>query len=651
MRMKVRTRASDEIMKTRRWFKRSRVGVEGIAIVAFALAGCDQGAVPDPPVRPSDGILDSPALQAVVDLQVAGDMYGLIDALESDQGVVRARAAFALASLAALESVDALSAKLGDADPTVRADVAFALGSIGDVQVVPMLGEALAGEKNLGVRSRILDALGHLGSPTSADVLLSADLSAQEEPDRAYALSRLGALEGVVHDGLRDRLIEGLTHDDPAVRLASSHFFRYQGGLRQWVSRAAYLRLALDSYERDDPAAMHLVHGLGLFEDFMNASRIRVWASEGTDWRIRADAMGGLDPMTPSAQILIDALDDPSVNVAVAAANRLSREALAQSIAPPIEEWIATNPGKLGVVAPLLVQLAQLERPEAVFAWVAAIPPGDDIRWGVGIEALSFVGGEAAVRALASALSDPAPKVVASALRSLETRWDRDRATVETHDIYFDVFVTASTHPTAHVFDVARRLLSGDELRGRALDAGLSVDPVERATSAVSTSGAPPTVAASVDWTYLAGLGTRPTLELQTSRGTIVVRLLPEEAPLTVQTVTRLAAAGVYDGVPFHRVVPNFVVQTGDYVAGDGSGDPGFTIPIERTQLDFGPGVLGMANRGTPDSQSSQLLITHSRTLELEGEFTAFGWIINGMDILDQIEFFDVLERVRVVPG
>ena len=113
----------------------------------------------------------------------------------------------------------------------------------------------------------------------------------------------------------------------------------------------------------------------------------------------------------------------------------------------------------------------------------------------------------------------------------------------------------------------------------------------------------------------------------------------------------RLALDGHYDGVPFHRVLPNFMAQTGDIVARDGTGEPGFTIRTELTQLPFEAGVVGMANLGSLDSENSQFFITHSRQPHLARGFTAFGWVSSGMDVVDLLEPLDAILSATVVPG
>jgi len=153
-----------------------------------------------------------------------------------------------------------------------------------------------------------------------------------------------------------------------------------------------------------------------------------------------------------------------------------------------------------------------------------------------------------------------------------------------------------------------------------------------------------------VEWARLATLGSAPVLVLETEEGTVRLRLLPEEAPLTVQTVTRLAAEGRYDGVSFHRVVPNFVVQGGDFTSGDGFGGRGFTITSEFTLLPFLEGVAGMASAGK-DTEGSQFFVTHAMQPHLDGGFTSFGWVVGGMDVVDRLQVGDRIVRASVEPG
>jgi peptidylprolyl isomerase len=123
-----------------------------------------------------------------------------------------------------------------------------------------------------------------------------------------------------------------------------------------------------------------------------------------------------------------------------------------------------------------------------------------------------------------------------------------------------------------------------------------------------------------------------------------------EEAPLTAQVVLGFAEAGSYDGTPFHRVVPGFVTQGGDFARGDGRGGPGFYIGTETTLIPFGEGVVGMANAG-PNTEGSQFFLVHRRQPGLDGRYTAFARIIEGLEVLQDLQEGDVILSAEIQSG
>jgi peptidylprolyl isomerase len=134
---------------------------------------------------------------------------------------------------------------------------------------------------------------------------------------------------------------------------------------------------------------------------------------------------------------------------------------------------------------------------------------------------------------------------------------------------------------------------------------------------------------------------------LETEKGTVTLVLDSEAAPLTVQTIAGFAQEGLYDDTPFHRVVPNFVVQGGDFSRQDGFGGPGFSIRSEFTQIPYVRGVLGMASAGK-DTEGSQFFVMHSMAPHLDGGYTAFGWVESGMDVVDRLYEEDRIVSARV---
>jgi len=134
---------------------------------------------------------------------------------------------------------------------------------------------------------------------------------------------------------------------------------------------------------------------------------------------------------------------------------------------------------------------------------------------------------------------------------------------------------------------------------------------------------------------------------LETNRGTVTIKLDTEQAPQTVQAITQFAKDGRYDGVPFHRIVPNFVVQGGDFARRDGFGGPGFFLRTEITRLGHRRGTIGMASAGK-DTEGSQFFIPHSMQPHLDSGYTAFGTVVKGMDIVDQLRVNDRITNATV---
>ena len=135
----------------------------------------------------------------------------------------------------------------------------------------------------------------------------------------------------------------------------------------------------------------------------------------------------------------------------------------------------------------------------------------------------------------------------------------------------------------------------------------------------------------------------------ETDKGTIRVELFAEETPNTVGNFEKLCGKEYYDGLTFHRVIPDFMIQ-GGCPEGTGTGGPGYQFEDEfHADLRHdGPGVLSMANAG-PNTNGSQFFITHVATPWLDGKHSVFGKVIEGQDVVDSIEQGDKMVTVRVV--
>jgi len=170
-------------------------------------------------------------------------------------------------------------------------------------------------------------------------------------------------------------------------------------------------------------------------------------------------------------------------------------------------------------------------------------------------------------------------------------------------------------------------------INGQIYSGPLDFDSLERITQLIvlgekQFTSCPPTVIDSSK-EYLA--------TLRTEKGDIVIQFYPQQAPVTVNNFIFLAEEGWFDGITFHRVLQGFTAQTGD-PSGTGQGNPGYFFEDEiDASLSFDrPGVVAMANVG-PNTNGSQFFITYAAAPDLNGEYTIFGQVISGMDVLIEL--------------
>ncbi len=214
---------------------------------------------------------------------------------------------------------------------------------------------------------------------------------------------------------------------------------------------------------------------------------------------------------------------------------------------------------------------------------------------------------------------------------------------------------TASASRWWWIGGIAAAILVGAVALGCAVGPGKPESPASTTTEKESTSmptnpadrnnmySAPPEMQIDPGKTYVA--------TISTAKGDIVVQLDASAAPLTINNFVFLAEQGFYDNLTFHRVEPGFVIQGGD-PTGTGGGGPGYTVPAE-IQLPHVEGAIAMARRGddvnpTRASSGSQFYITLAPTPFLDGGYTAFGQVIEGMEVVQSIAIGDVIEKITI---
>ena len=652
--------------------------------------------------RSADSLLYRPALQRIVDRQVERDGASLIAALEDDDPDVRARAAFALASVQDTAAVEALVARLSDPVPDVRADAAFALGQMPVEGLGTTLLDAFAEETEADVQRQLLIGLGKRGDEASLTRLATTKVPDSLKAEQVLAVGRYGIRDVHAEEAIA-LLLEALRHSEAAVRENAAYYFGRLPETAPWASVADSLRARLNGLAPDDLAAMHLLLGLGRLQAEQDTPLLVRWLEDGTDWRIRTNAARALRDRTDAPSVreaLFKALEDTSEHVAIVAAEALAgADRWTSEEQARARDWLRTYPDRWRVDSPLLAGIAR--QGDIAFveeAFEKRREAENPLVYARALPALAQGPGMAAFNELALAAQHPDVRIAYAALEALKERWSRERATMPSAPLYFDLFARAVRRQdlatvyaaapaladslfqplgaTSVLISTYRDLSLPDDVEamtsilgalGQAGDttAALLREEVGRPHPVIAQAaagalqaltgedvavepGAMPTER-TIDWDFLREMGAQPELRLETEKGEIVLILETESAPMTTQTLLEAARAGRYDGVPFHRVVPNFVIQGGDYTRRDGFGGNGPFIRSEFTRLPYRRGTAGIASAGK-DTEGNQYFVTHSMQPHLDGRYTAFGYVIRGEDVVDRIYEDDRVTRAVVVP-
>lgn len=637
------------------------------------------------PVIVRRGLAGPPELRRETALAVGrmgdpGGLEALYALLLDEVPEVRREAAFALGELAELPGLPgaartrAAARLLEAADDPDRETGRLAVEALGKAGVVvTQVAEALAGLPVAERRARLLPPLWRF--PEEAAVPLAADGLAAEDPElrsrAAYALTREPRPAGLPH-------VRELAGDpDPRVRAWAARAL----GIAGEGADLALLRPLLDD-PAPDPAAGPVVQALRAARSLVASGR----AAPPPEWRPR----------------LLELLGDPRPHVRVTALEAAGAWLLDEELGAALAGIVGDPSASAWDRGTALVALATGgdARAGTLAAELAAAPSGaDPILRARAAEAAGILGARELLGSLADdpdprvrqavaaarlALADSAaaPSVAAAALedpdagvRAAVLTWLGDRPVVPLEELreallraLRDLVVeerlaavdalAARGEAAPEERDAVVALLEGlvegrlgDDVarighltRRRAADGLAALGRPRPATGPVAT-GRP----AALYRTILLQTAEPRTVEVETPRGAFRLRLDCPRVPLTCLSFLQLARQGFYDGLSFHRVVPDFVVQGGD-PRGDGWGGPGYTVRDEIHRLRFERGVVGMALAG-PDTGGSQLFVTLAPQPHLDGGYTAFGEVTEGMEVLDRMAPGDVILRVWEVAG
>jgi cyclophilin family peptidyl-prolyl cis-trans isomerase/HEAT repeat protein len=661
-----------------------------------------RGAAVDLPTRPE--LIEIARLEAA---RSTGN-GSLLRSLTDPDPVVRRAAARALGRLPfprfGEQVTGALCGALADPDPGVRREVAFALGIRGDDQAQGVL-TAHANDPEAAVRARVVEAITRLGGARAVDVVLRgmADPSPAVRQEAVAGVARWSRSEPRGEDVDR-RLLELLSprRAAEAAEVPPSEVWLVLYALERRQSPLGAGPF-LDHYRSDKPEArLFAVRGLARLdptgEESGGNARPELTealerATADVDWRVVVEAALGLgahgDPR--SLPVLVGLSTHPTPHVRRAAVRALGSYESTRGVASALDRGLSDI--SAAVRAEALIALAKvLPTADAlVILQQNRSDPDPILRKGVA-EAAGELPPEAALGLLEPLTQDPRSLVSMAALTSLG-RLDDDRARARLRAVVAQqpdlVLVQvaaealgAATGPadlealgarlagaTGAAVDelwytalTQARRVGGEaavELARRGLErrnpflraeAARVLEQFNAGATAVVFPEAPPAEIPVPGRTYPLWT-TNPIAAVETTRGTLYFELYPGDAPLHVYNFLRLAETGYYDGTLFHRVELDFVIQGGD-VRGDGAGGAswrGDSLGHEFSERKFLRGSLGMPRWDDPDSGGAQIFVTHRPTPHLDGRYTLFGQLVQGWEVLDQIEVGDSIRTVRLL--
>lgn len=693
-----------------RWSPR-RAAVRGLAAALFAGIAAACATAPPPVVAPPPptfeqkmaAILHLEDRRTLTDASLTPPAVGALPTLLTDsEGRVRRRAALAIGRAGLTEGLAPLTTALAkDAEPEVRAMAAFALGLLGDAAAAPALLPAL-GDPDPRVQGRAAEALGLMSHAAAAGPIagmaaahvkagalsgLASDdetypLAAPVEAVRlgVYALARLGAVDelravviGADGNPVSDwwPLAYAMQRVGKPAALPTLRLWLTRGGAttRAFAARGlgtlkdADSRVALEALVKDDRQSpgvrVQSMRALAAIGDRRSAAVLSPLAGKAPSSALRLEAVAALGAVADpaAAEFLVDYLeaDGASLRAAAQAALAKADPDTFMTVLSGLDvdkDWsvraaLATTLAGLGpdIAALRLDQLARDTDPKVRAAALASLAtlkvPGTDARL---VSELAHA--DPVVRmAAARGLGTLKPAGAASALARAY-----DASAADTTYVARAAMLAALVAVDPAAATPLLRAALADKDWALRVRAATLLGELDRAAGAVAARPAPAPVESALDETAaMIAPAFSPQAYVQTTRGEIRIELAVLDAPRTVANFVALAGRGFFDGIAWHRIVPDFVAQVGD-PRGDGEGGPGYTIRDELNPRPYLRGTVGMA-LDWRDTGGSQFFITHAPQPHLDARYTVFGQVVAGMDVVDRLEPWDRITSVRVWDG
>lgn len=640
--------------------------------------------------------LNNKAVQRLYDFRDKHQRDSLEHYFSNPDATLRYIAVLAFASLRDSLAIPPLAPMLNDPVEDIRIAAAFSLGQIGKPACEAPLIRAFDGRDSLSAHQRlnavILEAIGKCGSAASLKNIASVTTYHSTDTllleGQTRAIYRF-AQRGIVDPAATNKMVAYVAdeHIPEPARLMAAHYLARTKDLAPDSLQAVQISVAFVRASNNADIRMALATALGKSNTAPAFGMLSKVIQDERDWRVKCNLINALSKFSYDTvrALVTPFLADPNPHISRVAANffvnngkpqdadwywRITKDHPEMPLMTQVLLFRASNKLLSGNAMPeskdfvnykLKDFFQQAKNPYDRAACLAALAEfGWNYRW---IHEKGF--------------NDPHPAVktaAAAALLSIMQRPDfysffGEAAKGVRRELYVYMREAVASGDAGEIAEIAEgfsnKLLNYKSLRDSTrlddLKAGLAklkmprdveaYMALDKAIAFFEDRPAPgkPDIPWNhpIDWNRLKLVGPQTEATIETAKGKIVLEFYPHIAPGSVANFLELAATDFYDGLSFHRVEPNFVVQ-GGCPRGDGYGAQDYTIRSEIGLMWYDhEGYVGMASAG-PDTEGTQFFITHSPTPHLDGHYTIFGRVKSGMDVVDQLQPGDIMEKVTI---
>ncbi|HMS66724.1 MAG: peptidylprolyl isomerase [Saprospiraceae bacterium] len=628
---------------------------------------------------PTSVDLSNPDVQKMLTFQNDQNLDSLKSYFSHPSSLLRLMAVNAFASFQDKSVGDSIVLKLKDSNFEVRAAAAYVLGQLGDSTHLPALISAFAGQDSININNQynanVLEAIGKIGGIREADLLSSVETYRTTDTllltGQIKALYRFGLRNIIPQNGVKLSLkyLEN-PEVDREVKLMCAHYLARTRDIKLDDEAASITKIIANTQDVDIKMALALSLGKCKTQDCKEVLASLVFGND--DYRIRANAVRALTAFLPDqgiADTILTLTTDKDPHVALTAAdavlkiktpglissfwradsiveNPMIKAKLLQAIMNNQSLFLTVS--KEGIKNLALQRKNQATDPfvKAEYIKVLGYDPYQYVNI-IAIPTTSKLEEMAKVEALNNIINSP----------DFIAAYKNNYIKVKREILYYfaskiregDSGVAAFTAPIlADEKNQAKTLLRDSTfleesmskmVQPRDLETVIELNKLSKYLFDTTYTEQTSKVKA-LNFNTLSTLMDSAEVVVKTTKGNITIMLYPRLAPATVSNFLELCKSDYFDDKIFHRVVPNFVIQTG-CPRGDGFGSMDYTIRSELGRKSYNEaGYVGMASAGL-HTESSQFFITHSPTPHLDGRYTLFGKVIKGMDVVHQIVLGD----------